>query len=153
MKITDATPGAVLYYTTDGKTTPTTSSTKYTAAIAVSATETIKAIAVAPGYTPSVVATATFTITHSKGVTATPTFSPGAESSATGLNVKIADATSGALIYYTTNGTTPTIGSTKYTSAGIAVSQSETIEAIAIAPGYSASKVASAKYTIGIILP
>ena len=153
VKITDATPGAVLYYTTDGKTTPTTSSTKYTAAIAVSATETIKAIAVAPGYTPSVVATATFTITPSKGVTATPTFSPGAESSATGLNVKIADATSGALIYYTTNGTTPTIGSTKYTSAGIAVSQSETIEAIAIAPGYSASKVASAKYTIGIILP
>lgn len=47
--------------TTNG-TTPTTSSTKYAAAIAVSTTETIEAIAVATGLSQSAVASATYTI-------------------------------------------------------------------------------------------
>jgi hypothetical protein len=53
--ITDTTPGATIYYTTNGK-TPSTSSTKYTTQIAESTTDTIKAIAVATGYTNSAVA-------------------------------------------------------------------------------------------------
>jgi len=61
LKITDATPGATIYYTTDG-TTPSTASTKYTAALTLSATQTVKAIAVATGYINSPVASATYTI-------------------------------------------------------------------------------------------
>jgi len=61
--------------------------------------------------------------------------------------VIIADATSGATIYYTTNGATPTTSSTKY-SKPIRVSATETIEAIAVATGYNTSSTASAKYTI-----
>jgi hypothetical protein len=56
-----ASPGATIYYTT-GSTTPTTSSTKYTAPIMISGTTTINAIAVESGDTQSPVATATFTI-------------------------------------------------------------------------------------------
>jgi chitinase len=53
----------------------------------------------------------------------------------------------GAMVYYTTNGTTPTTASTKYT-AGINVSTTETIKAIAVLPGNTNSPLASAAYTI-----
>src|SRR2546430_12551242 len=53
--LTDSTPGATIYYTTDGS-TPTTASAAYTGPITVTTTQTIKAIAVASGYTTSAVA-------------------------------------------------------------------------------------------------
>jgi len=143
VKITDATAGATIYYTTNG-TTPTNTSTKYTTAITVSTSETIKAIAVATGSTTSAVASAAYVI---EKPAVTPAFSPVAGTYATKQSVTITDTTSGAAIYYTTNGATPTTASTKYTAA-IPVSASETIEAIAVATGYTNSAVASAKYTI-----
>jgi len=143
VKLSDATSGAKIYYTTNGS-TPTTSSTKYSGAITVSATETIKAIAVATGDTNSVVASGKYTITP---VAATPTFSVAAGSYTSIQSVTLSDATSGATVYYTTNGTTPTSSSTKYTGA-ITVSATETIDAIAVASGYTNSAVGSAKYTI-----
>jgi hypothetical protein len=59
--IRDAMAGATIHYTTNG-TTPTTSSTIYSGPIQVSTTETIKAIAVETGYSPSAVASATYTL-------------------------------------------------------------------------------------------
>jgi len=59
--ISSTTPNAIIYYTTDG-TTPTTSSTVYYAAITVSSTETLKAIATAKNYNNSASQSATYTI-------------------------------------------------------------------------------------------
>jgi hypothetical protein len=143
--VSDTTPGATIYYTTNG-TTPTTGSTMYGGPITVSSSETLEAIASAPGYTQSAAATAAYTI--NLPAAATPAFSPAAGVYSTAQTVTISDATSGATIYYTTNGTTPTAGSSVY-SAPLSVSSTETIEAIATASGHSPSAAASATYTIG----
>ena len=146
--IASSTSGATIYYTTNGA-TPTTSSTKYSGAMAIGTTETIKAIAVASGYTNSPAATAAYTISSALPA---PTFSVASGTYAAAQTVSLADATAGTTIYYTTNGTTPTTSSTKYTGA-ITVSATETIEAIAAESGYTNSPAATATYTINSALP
>jgi LysM repeat protein len=146
--ISDATAGTTIYYTTNGI-TPTTSSTKYSSAITVSATETLEAIAVETGYTNSAVATAAYTIAP---VLPTPIFSPAAGSYTASQSVTISDAKAGTTIYYTTNGTMPTTSSAVY-SGPITVSTTETIEAVAVEAGYTNSAVATAVYTIAPLLP
>ena len=91
--------------------------------------------------------TTSYQTTSSTPAAATPTFSPGAGTYTSAQTVKISSATPDATIYYTTDGTMPGIGSTKYTAA-IPVSASETIEAIAVATGFSQSNVGTAAYLI-----
>jgi hypothetical protein len=62
--ISDATPGATVYYTTNGL-TPNTSSSVYSRPITVSTSMTLKAIASAKGYKASAAAAATYTLTSS----------------------------------------------------------------------------------------
>jgi hypothetical protein len=59
VSISDSTPGAVIYYTTDGS-APTTGSFVYSAPISVSTSETLQAIAT--GYATSPIASAPYTI-------------------------------------------------------------------------------------------
>ncbi len=90
---------------------------------------------------------------QSYAITATPAFSVAAGTYTSVQSVTISDSTTGAAIYYTTDGkTTPTTNSTKYAGA-ITVSSSETIQAIAAASDYSASNVASVAYTINLPAP
>ena len=147
VEISCATSGATVYYTTNGS-APTTASTKYTGAITVSSTTTIKAIAVKDGYyADSNVAVATYTILE-KDVVATPVISPAGGEVEEGATVTISCATDGAAIYYTTDGTTPTASSAKYTGA-ITVNSAMTIKAIAVKDGnYTNSAVATANFTI-----
>ena len=77
---------------------------------------------------------------------ATPTFSPAAGAVDSGTTVTISTATSGATIYYTTDGSTPTTSSTQGTS--VTVDAAMTIKAIAVKEGMADSEVASAQYTI-----
>ena len=143
VSISDSTPGKVIYYTTDGS-TPTTASSLYSSPITVSATETIEAIATAAGYSSSPVTTAVYTITPPA---AAPVFSPAQGTYTSAQSVSISDSTPGKVIYYTTDGSTPTTSSSVYSSP-ITVSATETIEAIAAAAGYSSSPVTTAVYTI-----
>jgi len=80
---------------------------------------------------------------------AAPVFSPGAGSYNTVQTVSITDATAGAAIYLTTNGTVPTASSTPYTGP-ITVGSTETLMAVAIAPGYASSTVATAAYALSL---
>jgi len=157
--ISCATSGVPIYYTTNGS-TPTTSSTPYTGAISVAGhgtTMTIKAIATAPGYSSSAVGNATYTISYPAA--ATPTFSPPGGTYTSDQSVTLSCTTSGATIYYTTNGSTPTTSSTLYTGAVTATvsGSGTTIKAISTAPWYSNSEVGIAtfiyNYGVGDIGP
>lgn len=75
-----------------------------------------------------------------------PTFSVSEGAVEKGTNLAISTATEGADIYYTTDNTTPTSGSTKYID-GITINSAMTIKAIAI-KGSESSVVATASYTI-----
>ena len=78
---------------------------------------------------------------------ATPMFSPAAGTYATTQSVTLSDTTTGASIYYTTDGTTPTTASTLYSGA-ISVTGTNTIQALATASQSTSSTVAQAIYTI-----
>ncbi len=94
-----------------------------------------------------VVLAASLTPVSTTATTATPTFSVAAGTYTSTQQVSLSDATSGATIYYTTNGSTPTTGSTVY-SAPISVSATTTINALAVSSNAANSPVASATYTI-----
>jgi len=146
VSISDTSTNAAIYYTTDGS-TPTSASTAYSGPITVGSTETLNAIATGNGFSASPVATALYTI--NLPTTAIPTFSIAAGTYTAPQTVTINDATAGAAIYYTTNGSTPTASSTAYTTP-ITVSSTETVNAIAILTNYNNSGIASATYTINL---
>ena len=147
--LSDATSGASIYYTTNG-TTPTTSSSRFVQGtpLSISATTTIEAMAVESGYTNSAVASGTYTISALPNA-ATPTFTP-AQGLYTGTQqVTLSDATSGAIIYYTTNGSTPTTSSSQFVPGSpLSISATTTIKAIAVESGYTNSALAVGTYTI-----
>ncbi len=141
--ISDSTSDAVIYYTTDGS-TPTIHSTLYSAPITADTPQTLKAIAVASGYLSSPVASADYKF--NRLTAATPVISPPSGAYSTAPTVIITDATQGATIYYTTNGTMPTTHSNVY-GGPFTINPPATIEALAVASQYSNSAVAMATYT------
>jgi len=79
---------------------------------------------------------------------ATPTFNPPPGVFGTAPSVTLSTTTPGAQILYTLDGSTPTTTSALY-SAPISLVDPVTLSAIAIAPGYSSSGIATGAYTTG----
>jgi len=147
LTISDATPGASIYYTTNGS-TPTASSTLYSPStpLTVPQSETVNVIAIA-GSNTSAVASASYTINLPPAPT--PVLSPVPGPYIGVQSVTATDTAIGATMYYTTNGTTPTSSSTPYTGP-ISVTNSETLQVVAISQsyGYGYSAVGGGVYAI-----
>ncbi len=99
--------------------------------------------------------TATF-VTKTTSITAqtaaTPVISPTGGAFTRAQTITITDATAGASIFYTQDGSTPTTASTPYT-APFTISTSQTIQAIAAASGSLNSAPATAVFTITLPPP
>lgn len=67
----------------------------------------------------------------------------------TAKKVELSSAAEGAVIYYTTNGSEPTVKSTKYTKA-ITISKTTTLKAIAVKDGEIVGDVMNVVYTMNI---
>lgn len=147
--LSDATPSAAVYYTTDGS-TPTTLSNLYSGtSIPVTSTTTINAIAIAPGFNNSTVSSAAYTILTPASAA---TFSPVGGTYNAVQSVTLSDSTQGSAIHYTTDGSTPTASSKTY-NGPISITTTTTINAIAIATGFTNSPIASATYTLQAATP
>src|SRR5438128_3459994 len=100
--ISCATPGAVIYYTLDGS-TPVTNSTSYSGAVTITSGVTLSAFAIAPENLDSGVRSVLYTLIKA----ATPTFSPSQGPLTNGAMISISCTTSNAVIRYTVDGTDP----------------------------------------------
>lgn len=142
-----ANANAAIYYTTDGS-TPDANATLYSAPFELNTVgeHTIKAIAILNGWDNSEVATATYNIYRM--TVATPTILP-ADTSSSMITVSMSCATSGATIYYTTDGTTPDNTSNIYSAPfELSTPGTYTVKAIAMRNNWNNSEIATAHYTI-----
>lgn len=91
--------------------------------------------------------TTSFNLTVNLPTAAAPTISPNGGSFTSSVSVTLQTATSGASIYYTTDGSAPTQSSTLYVEA-FTLTSSATVKAIAFKSGSNPSAVASAAFTV-----
>lgn len=137
---------ATIYYTTNG-TTPTTSSSVYSSPISVSATTLLKYFARDTAGNSSAVQSATYTISAG-GDTTPPTItaSPVAGTFSSTQSVTLtSDEVS--TIYYTTDGSTPTISSSVY-STPLSISATTTLKYFGKDTAGNSSGVQTQVYTI-----
>ena len=131
VSITCGTEGSTIHYTLDNS-EPTASSTEYTVPFSVTSPTTVKAIATNPNLPSSVVAELVIPQVD------TPTIQNNGSNA-----VSITTTTVGATIYYTTDGSTPTTSSAKYTVPLTENISGITIKAIAVKEGMITSAVGS----------
>ena len=81
-----------------------------------------------------------------------PTFTPSAETFDDSVNVEISCATTGAKIYYTTDGSVPSAENGTLYAGAIALTNSTTIKAIAVKDGAYSSEIVTKKYINGSVV-
>lgn len=101
---------------------------------------------IADGYGGFSTASVSVLIINHDQTVVTPSISPAGHTFSTPQSVSITTSTSGATIYYTTDGTQPTTSSLQYTGS-FTVSYDKVVRAIAIKSGYVNSAVNTQIYT------
>jgi hypothetical protein len=162
--ISTVTGGASIVYTNDGS-TPTVASltctithgTLYTGAVSVATSQTLNAIGCLSGDNASSVGSAAYVISST---VATPTAAPPAGMYVGTQSVVLSNATGGASICFTTDGSTPTAptagtcsgGTTQTYTTAISVAVTTTIKAIGTLSGSMNSSMATFAYIINPIV-
>ena len=136
-------PTATIYYTTTGI-APTTASTKYTAPILIAANTTLMFFAVDPAGNRGVIQTVLYTIDTVAPVT-TASLASGTYASVQSVKLTCNDPT--ATVYFTIDGSQPTIASAKY-SAPLTVSKTTVLNFFAQDPAGNPEAIKTQSYTI-----
>lgn len=144
------TDGAVIYYTLDGS-DPDETSLVYSSAIHLTATTTVKAIAVKADMNNSDITEAEYIIENK---VSKPVFDKADGTYAAGTEVEISSATPGALIYYTTDGSQPNTGSASgYAPVTLTLTENVSVKAYAVKSGMDDSDTVSAEYSVKAAAP
>lgn len=130
--------GASVYYTLD-ESTPSAATTLYTGPINLTSTVVVKAVAVKAGATDSAVLTSTSIVVDRLE---TPSFTEDASAHTVQIVCTGADS-----IYYTLDGTTPTLTNSRHTNP-VSLAQTTTIKAIGVASGKATSLVGTTTHTV-----
>jgi PKD repeat protein len=136
--------GVEIRYTLDGS-EPTNTSPLFTAAIEIAEATTLKARTFRANWEPSEMYVAEYSF--QQGVLPAPRVTPAGGTYAEPVSVALA-CPAGASIRFTSDGSAPTEASPAY-SAPINVATSQTVQARCVAPGWSASHTARARFVIG----
>jgi hypothetical protein len=148
--ITSLTANATIHYTFDGS-TPTAASPAYSQPLTVPSSLTIRAVSSAADYADSPIASSAYTI-NPPPLAPAPSMMPPPGTYTSPQQIELSDALPDAKIYYTTDGSTPTIQSSLYTKS-VFLNSTSTVQAVAVADGFSPSSITSAVYTINLPTP
>ncbi|MGL4608006.1 MAG: chitobiase/beta-hexosaminidase C-terminal domain-containing protein [Eubacteriaceae bacterium] len=144
VSLSTTTPGGIIHYTVDGTEPSATNGIIFNSPIAIANTTTLKAITIAEGYNDSNVGTFYYTLTTQA---VAPVANPGSGAVKFPITIDLS-TTLGETIYYTTDGTEPTIASSAYNiNNKIVLTEPRTIKAIAVKDGISNSPIATFEYT------
>ena len=152
VRVTLSSSAEKIYYTTDG-TTPTESSTLYTEPVLINRTTELKAIAVSEDGETSEVSTFQYTAAQ-KASAPTASMEDGSVLDP-GTVLSLSTETSGAEIYYSTDGTEPTLDNLEnllqFNGDGITVNRTVTVKAVAYREDLQLSDVSEYNYTVETI--
>src|SRR5437773_2506385 len=140
--VTTPTSGAVIRYTLDGADPTENDPQVPVSGVVVDRTLTLKATGWKSGSPASSIASAAYVLQAAQ-----PAFSPNGGAFSTPTTVTISTTSPGAVIHYTTDGSTPTASSLSYTGP-VDIGTTLTLKAIATRAGWSDSSLRSLTFTM-----